>query len=166
MAHYHIAEINIGRIRAELSDPVMAGFVNRLEEINALADASSGFVWRLQTDEGNATYFRPFNDERMLLNMSVWEDVESLRRYVYQTAHRELLRERQAWFEKLQQVYMALWWVPEGHIPGIDEAVRRLAYLEAHGPSQFAFTFQSIFEPDDEYQRGIDWASFRPCPAT
>lgn len=166
MGRYHLAEINIGRIRAELSDPVMAGFVNRLEEINALADASPGFVWRLQTDEGNATYFRPFHDERMLLNMSVWEDAESLRRYVYQTAHRELLRERQAWFEKLQQVYMALWWVPEGHKPGIDEAVRRLAHLEAHGPSQFAFTFQTLFEPDEEYQRGIDWASFRSCPAT
>lgn len=166
MGRYHIAQINIGRIRAELSDPVMAGFVNRLNEINALADASPGFVWRLQTDEGNATYFRPFKDERMLLNMSVWEDLESLRRYVYQTAHRELLRERHAWFEKLQQVYMALWWVPEGHIPGIDEALRRLAHLEAHGPSQFAFTFQSIFAPDDEFQRGIDWASFRPCPAT
>ncbi len=166
MARYHIAEINIGRIRAELDDPIMSGFVNRLDEINALADASPGFVWRLQTHQGNATYFRPFNDERLLLNMSVWADVESLRRYVYHTAHRELLRERHAWFEKLEQVYMALWWVPEGHVPGIDEAKRRLARLEAHGPTQFAFNFKSIFEPDDQYQQGIDWASFRPCPAT
>jgi uncharacterized protein DUF3291 len=166
MAGYHIAEINIGRIRAELDEPIMAGFVNRLDEINALADASPGFVWRLQTTEGNATYFRPFHDERMLLNMSVWTDVESLRHYVYQTAHRELLRGRNAWFEKLEQVYTALWWVPMGHVPGIDEARRRLAHLEAHGPTQFAFNFKSIFEPDDEYQQGIDWASFRPCPAT
>ena len=125
-----------------------------------------GFVWRLQTDEGNATYFRPFDDEWMLLNMSVWADVESLRRYVYQTAHRELLRERHAWFGKLASVYMALWWVPAGHIPGIDEAKKRLAHLEAHGPTQFAFNFQRIFEPDDEFQRGIDWAGFRPCTAT
>jgi len=162
---YHIAQVNIGRIRAELSDPIMSGFVNRLDEINALADGSPGFVWRLQTDEGNATYFRPFRDDRMLLNMSVWADVESLRRYVYQTAHREVLRQRHAWFEKLEQVYMALWWVPAGHIPGIDEAKRRLEHLEAHGPTQFAFNFQSIFEPDDKYQQGIDWASFQPCPA-
>jgi len=166
LARYHIAQINIGRIRAELDDPVMAGFVNRLDEINALADASPGFVWRLQTNEGNATYFRPFNDERLLLNMSVWADVDSLRHYVYQTEHRELLRQRHAWFEKLEQVYLALWWVPSGHIPGIDEAKRRLAHLEAYGPSQFAFHFKSIFEPDDAYQRAIDWASFRPCPAT
>jgi len=166
MARYHIAQINIGRIRAELDDPIMAGFVNRLEEINALADTSPGFVWRLQTDEGNATYFRPFNDARLLLNMSVWTDIESLRHYVYQTAHRELLRQRHAWFEKLEQVYLALWWVPQGHIPGIDEAKRRLAHLEAHGPTQFAFNFKSIFQPDDAYQRAIDWASFRPCPAT
>ena len=166
MRPYHIAQVNIGRIRADLDDPVMAGFVNRLDELNALADGSPGFVWRLQTDAGNATYFRPFNDQRMLLNMSVWESVESLRHYVYQTAHRELLRERHAWFEKLEQVYMALWWVPIGHIPGIDEARRRIAHLEAHGPTQFAFTFKSIFEPDEEFQHAIDWSSFQPCPAT
>ncbi len=166
MSRYQIAEINIGRIRAELNDPIMAGFVNRLDEINALADASPGFIWRLQSNEGNATYFRPFNDEWLLLNMSVWADVESLRHYVYQTAHRELLRQRQAWFEKLEQMYLALWWVPGGHIPGIDEAKRRLAHLEAHGPTQFAFNFKSIFQPDDTFQQSIDRASFRPCPAT
>jgi Domain of unknown function (DUF3291) len=167
MSNYPIAQVNIGRIRAALDDPIMAGFVNRLEEINALADAAPGFVWRLQTDEGNATYFRPYDDDEwMLLNMSVWSDVESLRRYVYQTAHRELLRERHSWFEKLSGVYMALWWVPAGHIPGIDEAKKRLAHLEAHGPTQYAFTFQRIFEPDDAFQHSIDWAGFQPCPAT
>jgi hypothetical protein len=165
MPTYQIAQINIGRIRAELDDPLMAGFVNRLDEINALADASPGFVWRLQTDAGNATYFRPFGDDRTLLNMSVWKDIESLRHYVYNTAHRELLRQRHEWFEKLDRMYVALWWVPEGHIPGIDEAKRRLAHLEAHGPTQFAFTFKTVFEPDDEFQQGIDWSSFRPCPA-
>jgi len=167
MSTYHIAQVNIGRIRAPLDDPLMAGFVNRLAEINALADADPGFVWRLQTDEGNATYFRPYDDDPwMLLNMSVWSDVTSLRRYVYQTAHRELLRERHAWFEKLSGVYMALWWVPAGHIPGIDEAKKRLAHLEAHGPTQYAFAFQRIFEPDDAFQHSIDWAGFTPCPAT
>jgi hypothetical protein len=165
MPNYHIAQVNIGRIRAELDDPIMAGFVNRLEEINALADASPGFVWRLQTQEGNATYFRPFADERTLLNMSVWQDIASLQHYVYQTAHREVLRQRHAWFEKFEGSYMALWWVPMGHIPGIDEAKRRIAHLDAHGPTQFAFTFKSVFEPDEEFQQGIDWASFQPCPA-
>jgi hypothetical protein len=166
MPPYHIAQVNIGRIRAELDDPIMAGFVNRLEEINALADASPGFVWRLQTDEGNATYFRPFQDDRMLLNMSVWEDVESLRHYVYQTAHRELLRQRSAWFEKFAGAYTTLWWVPLGHIPGIDEARRRLDHLDAHGPTEFAFTFNQVFPPDDTFQQGIDWSLFQPGTAT
>jgi Domain of unknown function (DUF3291) len=165
MPSYQIAQVNIGRIRAELDDPIMAGFVNRLEEINALADASPGFVWRLQTNEGNATYFRPYGDERTLLNMSVWRDVESLRHYVFQTAHRELLRQRHAWFEKFEGSYTALWWVPVGHIPGIDEAKRRVAHLDAHGPTQFAFTFKSVFDPDEEFQQGINWSSFQPCPA-
>jgi hypothetical protein len=165
MPPYQVAQVNIGRIRAELDDPIMAGFVNRLDEINALADASPGFVWRLKTNEGNATYFRPFGDERTLLNMSVWQDIDSLRHYVYQTAHREVLRQRHAWFEKFEGSFIALWWVPAGHIPGIDEAKRRFAHLDAHGPTQFAFTFNFIFEPDDEFQQSINWSSFEPCHA-
>jgi hypothetical protein len=165
MALYNIAQVNIGRIRAELNDPMMAGFVSRLDEINALADASPGFVWRLVVSDGNATYLRPFEDQRMLLNMSVWESVEQLRQFVYQTAHVELVRQRHAWFEKLIEVYTALWWVPIGHIPSVDEAKRRLAHLDAHGPTQFAFTFQAVFQPDENFQQGIDWGSFRPCPA-
>jgi len=142
MPNYHVAQVNVGRIRAELDDPIMAGFVNRLDEINALADASPGFVWRLQGGSGNNTYLRPFEDERTLLNMSVWETVDELRRFVFKTVHLELLRQRQAWFEKFAGTYAALWWVPAGHIPGVDEARRRMAHLEAHGPTEFAFTFQ------------------------
>jgi Domain of unknown function (DUF3291) len=166
MTKYRIAQVNIGRIKGALDGPVMAGFVARLDEINALADNSPGFVWRLQTEQGNATYLRPFEDDRMLLNMSVWETIKSLKYYVYRTAHAQLLRQRQDWFEKLSEMYMALWWVPPGHIPGIDEAKKRLAYLAAHGPTQFAFTFKDIFRPDEEFQRGIDWSSFIPCPAS
>jgi len=166
MSHYHIAQVNIGRIRAPLDDPIMAGFVNRLDALNALADASPGFVWRLQTTEGNATYFRPYqDDEWILMNMSVWETIEALKRYVYGTAHAEMLKHRHEWFEKFAGAYAALWWVPAGHIPGIDEATKRLAHLEAHGPTQFAFTFKVTFPPDEQFQRAIDWASFRPCPA-
>jgi hypothetical protein len=165
MGKYHIAQVNIGRIKAELDDPVMEGFVSRLEEINALADSSPGFVWRLQESTGNATYLRPFEDDRTLLNMSVWETVEVLHHYVYATVHVELLRQRQAWFERFAGVYTALWWVPAGHIPGIDEAKKRLAYLEAHGPTQFAFTFKTVHQPDEEFQQRIDWSAFQPCPA-
>ena len=165
MNGYYVAQVNIGRILAELNDPVMAGFVNRLDEINALADASPGFVWRLIVNDGNATYLRPFEDPRTLMNMSVWKTVEQLRDFVYKTMHVELLRERHAWFEKLAGVYTALWWVPAGHIPSVDEAKQRLAHLEAHGPTEFAFTFQSVVTPSEDFQNSIDWASFQPCSA-
>ena len=165
MTKYHIAEANIGRIKGALDGPVMAGFVARLDEINALADKSPGFVWRLQTPEGNATYLRPYDDDRILINMSVWETVEALTHYVYRTAHTELLRQRQEWFDKFVGAYVALWWVPVGHTPSIDEAKKRLAHLDMYGPSQFAFTFKKIFQPDEKFQQSIDWASFQPCPA-
>lgn len=164
MAQYNIAQVNIGRIRAELDDPVMAGFVNRLDEINALADSSPGFVWRLIESQGNATYLRPFDDPWMLLNMSVWQSIEHLRQFVFGTSHKELLRQRHEWFEKLTDVYAALWWVPVGHIPGVDEAKQRLAHLQKHGPTQLAFTFRKLFEPDEQFQRAINWDS-KPCPA-
>jgi hypothetical protein len=166
MARYHLAQINIGRVKAPIEDPLMAGFVARLDELNALADRSPGFVWRLQTTAGNATYFRPFpEDDRILMNMSVWETIEALRHYVYKTVHAELLRQRHEWFEQFEGAYTALWWVPAGHLPGIDEAKKRLAYLDKHGPTEFAFTFKTIFQPDEQFQRGIDWSSFEPCPA-
>lgn len=156
----------MGRIRYPTDDPRMHGFMSRLDEINALADGSPGFVWRLQTNEGNATYFRPYpDDDRILLNMSVWETIESLRNYVYRTAHMEVMRHREEWFQKFSGVYLALWWVPVGHIPGLDEAKKRVAHLDAHGPTQFAFTFKNVFEPNEEFQQRIDWASFVPCPA-
>jgi hypothetical protein len=166
MTGYHISQVNIGRIKAPLEDPLMSGFVARLDEINALADRSPGFVWRLQTSAGNATYLRPYSDDRLLLNMSVWETIETLKQYVYRSAHAELLRQRQDWFEKFAGVYTALWWVPIGHVPSVDEAKTRLAHLDAHGPTEFAFTFKTIFPPDDEFQRNIDWSSFEPCAVT
>ena len=143
----------------------MAGFVARLDEINALAENSPGFVWRLRTSAGNATYLRPYDDDRILFNMSVWETVDALKQYVYRTAHAELLRQRQEWFDKFDGAQVALWWVPAGHTPGIDEAKKRLASLETNGPTQFAFAFKTVFQPDEEFQQGIDWASFEPCTA-
>jgi hypothetical protein len=166
MANYHIAQINIGRAKGPVEDPMMAGFMTRLDDLNALADRSPGFVWRLQTLEGNATYFRPYeHDDRILLNMSVWETIDALRHYVYKTAHAEMLRHREEWFERFAGIYLALWWVPVGHIPGIDEAKKRLAHLDQYGPTQFAFTFQTMVQPDEQFQQTIDWSSFEPCPA-
>ena len=157
MDHYHLAQVNIGRICASLEDPVMAGFVNRLDEINALAESSPGFVWRLHTEEGNATYLRPFDDDRMLMNMSVWESVETLYEYVYRTVHVELLRH--AWFEKFEGAYTTLWWIPAGHLPSIEEAKDRLTWLDAYGPTRFAFSFKSVFAPHPE-----SFEANRICP--
>lgn len=147
MSSYHLAQVNIGRVKAPPEDPLMAGFMNRLAEINALADGSPGFLWRLQTSEGDATYLRPYDDDRILINMSVWESIAALQKYVYQTAHVELLRRRHEWFEPFSGSYLALWWVPAGHIPAIDEAKQRLAHLDRHGPTGFAFSFKTIFQP-------------------
>ncbi len=166
MNEFHIAQVNIARMNAPLDSPVMEGFVARLEEINALADRSPGFVWRLQTEQGNATYLRPYDDDRILFNMSVWKTVDSLKDYVYRTAHAELLRDRRGWFEHFTGAYVALWWVPAGHIPGVDEAKKRLAHLEEHGASQFAFTFKTVHSPDEKFLASIDWSLFRPCAAT
>jgi hypothetical protein len=140
----HIAQVNIARMKAPLESPVMRGFVERLDEINRLADGSPGFVWRLQTEAGNATYLRPYDDDRILFNLSVWETVDALKQYVYRSAHAELLRDRRKWFEQFAGSYVAIWRVPSGHIPTIDEAKERLAHLEANGPSAYAFTFKTM----------------------
>src|SRR5438128_8657791 len=112
MRRLHLAQVNIARMKASLDDPVMSGFVARLDEINALADCSPGFVWRLQTEQGNATYLRPYDDDRILFNLSLWETVEDLRTYVYHTAHAEVLRQRRQWFDHFAGIYVALWWIP------------------------------------------------------
>jgi hypothetical protein len=149
MADYHIAQVNIGIIRAPLDSPVMAGFVNRLDEINALADAAPGFVWRLQTEEGNATSLHVFDNEHMLINMSVWESVDALYEYVYASRHAELIKGRKDWFEKMDTPIMTLWWIPAGHIPTPEEAKQRLAHLEQHGPTPLAFTFKQRFTVEE-----------------
>jgi hypothetical protein len=142
----HLAQINIGRMKAPLEDPSMHGFMSRLAELNALADRSDGFVWRLKDDAGDGnTYLRPFDDDRIIVNMSVWQSVEQLRAYTYHTVHADVLRQRREWFEKFDGVFLALWWIPIGHIPTIEEAKQRLASLETHGPTSFAFTFKKLF---------------------
>ncbi len=142
---YHLAQINIARMVAPLDTPTMAGFVARLAEINAVADGAPGFVWPLQTAEGDATSLRVFDDEYMLVNMSVWESVEALFEYVYHSNHIELLRQRASWFEKMGTPFMALWWVPAGHIPTVEEAKAKLEYLTTHGPTPLAFTFKQRY---------------------
>jgi hypothetical protein len=145
MATHHLAQLNIGRILAPLDDEQMAGFVNELEPINAIADAAPGFVWRLQTEDGDATGIRAFDDDMLLVNMSVWESVEALADFTYSAEHRDILRGRRQWFEKVTEAIFVLWWVPAGTIPTVDEAKERLEHLREHGPTPEAFTFRTAF---------------------
>ncbi len=126
----------------------MRGFASRLDEINALADGWPGFVWRLQGEEGNATDLRPFEDDSILVNMSLWQDLSALRDYVYRSAHLDLLRQRKQWFESMREVITALWWVPAGHVPDTREAWARLTHLRAHGPGPHAFSFARPYPPE------------------
>jgi Domain of unknown function (DUF3291) len=153
MPRFHLAQVNIGRLRAPIDDPMMEGFRSQLGPINALADSSPGFVWRLQTEDGNAMAIRPFPDERMAINMSVWESLEALQQFVYRSAHAGPLRDRKQWFESIEGPIQVLWWVPAGHIPTVAEALDRLRHLKQHGPSPAAFTFRAPFPPP-----GGDWS--------
>jgi heme-degrading monooxygenase HmoA len=144
---YHVAQVNIARMLAPLEDDLMADFVARLDEINALADSAPGFIWRLQTGEGNATYLRPYDDDRILFNMSVWQSLDALQAYVYSSDHTDVMRQRLRWFERPDQMHLALWWVEAGHIPSVDEAKAKLASLQQHGPTAEAFTFKRPLPP-------------------
>ncbi len=144
---WHLAQVNIGRTKASMDDPIMAEFKAALVEINALAEANPGFVWRLKDDSGDATSIHAFPDPLVLVNLSVWTDLAGLQSYVYRSAHGEFFARRQAWFESYDGAYLALWWIPVGHTPTVQEAKTRLALLEAKGPTAEAFTFRKNFSP-------------------
>ncbi|HUR95153.1 MAG TPA: DUF3291 domain-containing protein [Gemmatimonadales bacterium] len=162
----HLAQVNIGRARGEMSDAVMAGFVARLAEINALADRDPGCVWRLQTEDGDATAVRPYADPRILINLSVWVDIDSLRAYVYRSPHAAVMRQRRDWFERFDRVFVALWWVPAGHRPTVAEAVERLAHLEREGSTAYSFAFAAPFDALGHPIRREDVPRGDTCPAT
>ena len=144
---YQLATSNIARMLGQYEDEVMAGFVARLEPLNALAEATDGFVWRYTDESGNATETRVFDDELILFNMSVWESIEALEHYAYHTDHREALQKRAQWFERPTRASLVLWWVESGHIPTVEEAKERFELLWEHGPTAEAFTFRERFAP-------------------
>jgi Domain of unknown function (DUF3291) len=145
VTRYHLAQINVAVAVADLDSPLMAGFVSRLSEINALADSATGFIWRLQSYAGDATSIRVFDDPRVIINMSVWETPEDLKNFVYRSAHVELIRDREAWFTRLSEQHQAAWWVPAGHLPSAEEGRDRLLKLREQGPSEIAFTLSRPF---------------------
>jgi Domain of unknown function (DUF3291) len=144
-AGWHIAQVNIALLRAPLDSPELEGFVSMLAPINALADSSPGFVWRLQGDAGDATGIRAFGDDRIIVNLSVWESIEALGQFVFASRHTDVLRRRREWFEKMADAYLALWWIPAGTIPTIQEAERRVAVLRDRDVSSDAFTLREPF---------------------
>jgi hypothetical protein len=141
MATFHIAQVNVAQAKADMASDLMQGFVSRLDEINTLADGADGFIWRLKEDSGSATAIRVFDDPLLLINMSVWANLDALKHYVYKSFHVDLIKDRDAWFNKLGQSHQALWWIPVGHIPNVEEAQKKLEYIRKFGPSAEAFTF-------------------------
>jgi hypothetical protein len=146
---YQLAQVNIGRLRAPLDSPQLAAFVNGLDPVNAAAERAPGFVWRLQTDEGNATSIQAFewdagDSAGVIINMSVWDSVESLADFVYSHEHLPLLRRRE-FFQRMAEAYTAMWWIPAGTLPTPADAEDRVRHLRAHGPTPYAFTFRVHF---------------------
>lgn len=146
MNNFQLAQINIGRIQGiNIDDPVMKEFVDNLETVNKLAESSQGFIWRLKDDANNATNINPYNDQRVIINLSVWATIEDLENFVYRTSHSAFLKRRKEWFQPFGKVYAAMWWVPAGQFPTVREAIEKLEYLEENGPSDIVFDYKHKF---------------------
>ncbi len=149
MADYHLAQINVGRLLAPIDDPQIAGFADALDAINAIADETTGFIWRLQTEEGNATGIQTTDDPLFLINMSLWETPDVLFEYVYRSEHVDFMRRRSDWFARMAEPHMCLWWVPAGEIPTPQEGLSRLERFRRDGPTLAAFSFRHQYPPPD-----------------
>ena len=165
MSGYELAQLNIAVMREPLDSPAMSDFVANLERVNALAEGSPGFVWRLKTDEGDATALRPLGADT-LVNMSVWRDVEALSEYVYRSGHVEIMKRRREWFHRMREAFVVLWWVRKDHRPSIEEAVAKLELLRAKGSTEEAFTFRHAFPaPDTPAPSRLPFSLGSECPA-
>lgn len=164
MSNYHIAQLNIARLLAPIDSPQLSDFVANLDRINALAEESPGFVWRLQTEDGDATGIDFFGSDQ-IVNLSVWDSIEKLHHYVYRTAHVEILSRKKEWFQKMGEAHMVLWWVPAGHIPSIEEASHKLNMLRESGPTSEAFTFKKAFPAPGEFVGASAESWGGECPA-
>ena len=142
---YELAQANVGRLKFPLDSPELKDFVAALDPVNATSDTAEGFIWRLQSDSGNATDVPVLGDDWLIINMSVWRDTDALTRFMYQGQHRELLARRREWFERVREAMAVLWWVPTGHRPTVTEAEDRLLHLRTHGPTPYAFTLRTSF---------------------
>ena len=162
----HLAQINVGRLRYSLDDPRIAEFVDNLDGVNALAEASEGFVWRLKDEGGNATQIRAYDDPLIIVNMSLWTSSEALYAFAYKTMHRRFVQRRKEWFELFDGPYLALWWMEEERFPEVSEGQRRLAHLERFGPTAWSFTFRKPFDPSPDAKPLGDIGDGRAHPET
>ena len=147
MPPYHLAQLNVGRAVAPMDDPQLADFVARLDAINALAERSPGFVWRLQSEAGNATDIKVTDDPRFIINLTVWETPEALFAFTYESHHKTVFARRYEWFERATGPNLVLWWQPAEILPTTDDALDRLRLLSELGPTAEAFTFRTRFPP-------------------
>ncbi|GLK88947.1 DUF3291 domain-containing protein [Pseudomonas turukhanskensis] len=161
---YHLAQVNIARTIAPLDDPLMRGFVEQLDPINQLAERSEGFVWRLQTEEGDATSIQLFADDRIIVNLSVWASFEALKNYVYSGDHLTVLKAKKSWMEKLDMPSLALWWLPVNELPTAQDAKRRLEHLAKNGPSSTVFTFARPYPAPHAQAGAADVQTALPLP--
>lgn len=148
MSALHLAQVNIAKRLAPLDDPIMQDFINNLDKINAIADSSDGFIWRLQ-DEDKDEAVSVFQDDSLVINMSVWESLDSLFNYTYNSGHIEVFKRKKEWFSKMKMMHMAFWYIPEGYEPTFKDAKDRLDYLNTHGDTPYAFSFKSKFTVGD-----------------
>jgi Domain of unknown function (DUF3291) len=146
---FYLAQVNVARMIAPIDSPVMADFVANLDGINALAETSEGFVWRLKDDSNNATSIKIFDDDFMIINMSVWKNIDMLFKFVYQSNHIEVFKRRKEWFEKMPEMHMVLWYVPAGEWPTVGMAIERLVYLRKKGETPYAFSFRKKFTTEE-----------------
>ncbi|EMP56618.1 hypothetical protein MSNKSG1_04766 [Marinobacter santoriniensis NKSG1] len=165
MSKYQIAQLNIATLKSPIDSPELADFVANLDRINRLAEDTAGFVWRLQTEEGDATGIDYFGSDK-IVNLSLWESVEALHNYVYRSAHVEIMRRKKEWFHKMSEAHMVLWWVRVGHIPSIEEAAQKLNTLQESGPTSEAFTFKKAFPAPSELASVPPHTWDGECPAT
>ena len=146
MKKYHLAQLNIAKAKANLQTNLMYGFTSRIDEINQLAEKQQGFIWRLDTDDSEITGIEEFDNPLIIVNMSVWDSLESLKKFVYKSNHIELLKQKKQWFNKMDESYMVLWWIEKNHIPSLNEAKIKLDYLRQNGVSEYAFNFAKSFD--------------------
>lgn len=145
---YQLAQLNIAEVLAPMDSPKLKEFSDNLDPVNSIAESSPGFIWRLQDDTGNATNLQYFDDPDIIVNMSVWESVQSLKDFMFKSVHINFLKRKKEWFVSSNTATYVLWWIEKGHIPSVEEAIERLEYLRNNQESPYAFSFKKVFNAE------------------